>query len=94
MSIAHPDVLTGASTVAEADPADGAEQYRTSDGPCVACVTSHALDDDRPKRGTVRWEVTRTGRLTTGVAVSFECPNGHSSEDDPALLKAFRRRLF
>jgi hypothetical protein len=57
-------------------------------------VTSHALDDDRPKRGTVRWAVRRTGRLTTGVAVAFECPNGHSSEDDPALLKAFRRRLF
>jgi hypothetical protein len=80
--------------LAEPDLADGAVDHRTSEGPCVACVTSHGLDDDRPKRGTVRWEVRRTGRLTTGVAVAFECPNGHSSEDDPALLKAFRRRLF
>jgi hypothetical protein len=65
-----------------------------TEGPCVVCLTTHSLDDDRPKLGSVRWAVRRTGRLLTGVPVAFQCVNGHSSEDDPALLKAFTRRLF
>lgn len=73
---------------------DDAVSYRTGEGPCVVCMTSRPLDDDEPNYGTVRWELRRTGRLTVGVAVGFDCPNGHSSETDPALLKAFRRRVF
>jgi hypothetical protein len=76
-------------------PADtGAVEIRTSDAPCVVCVTSCSLDNDRPRPGVVRWAVRRQGRLSIGRPIAFDCPNGHSSEDDPALLKAFRSRLF
>jgi hypothetical protein len=79
--------------VAVADSAQSTA-YRTTEGPCIVCVIDRSLDDDRPRLGTVGWAVTTSGRLTSGVPVSFRCPNGHSSEDDPALLKAFRSRLF
>jgi hypothetical protein len=76
-------------------PADaGQVEYRTTDGACLVCVTSRSLDDDTPKLGTVRWEIHVEGRLNRGRAVGFECRHGHSSEDDPALLKAFPSRLF
>jgi hypothetical protein len=67
---------------------------RTTEGPCITCVLSHSLDDDRPKLGTVTWVVRQVGRLATGIPTHFGCPNGHTSDDDPALLKAFQSRLF
>ena len=73
---------------------DSAVTYRTTEGPCLSCVLSHSLDDLRPKLGSVTWAVRRTGRLATGTPTSFACPNGHTSDDDPALLKAFQSRLF
>lgn len=62
--------------------------------PCPACMTTLSLDDERPKRGTVRWELIAHARLKIGTAVTFECPEGHFSEDDPQLLKAFPSRRF
>jgi hypothetical protein len=70
-----------------------AEQL-TTEGRCPVCVLTLPLDDDRPRVGTVSWEISPSDRVRIGVAVRFECPNGHSSEDDPALLKAFRSRRF
>jgi hypothetical protein len=76
------------------DVADSTVEHRTTEGPCISCVLAHPLDDDRPKLGTVTWVLRRTGRLTTGVSIKFECPDGHRSDEDPALLKSFRSRLF
>ena len=69
--------------------------YRTTEGRCVVCLTIRSLDDDRPTLGTVRWKITaHDSGLKIGTAVSFLCLNGHSSEDDPELLKAFPSRRF
>ena len=88
-------ITKGMTTVAPdvAGAQDGIEQ-RTTEAPCLVCVTTASLDDERPKTGTVQWEVTARFRLKTGTAVRFECPNGHSSAADPELLKAFPPRLF
>ncbi len=61
---------------------------------CPLCVITLPLDDDRPRTGTVHWEVHERPHARIGVAVRFECPNGHSSLDDPAVLKVFRSRRF
>ena len=82
------------SAIAESPVERGVVEHVTTDGACLECVTSRSLDDERPKLGTVRWEVREEGRLRRGRAIGFECRNGHSSEDDPALLKAFPSRLF
>jgi hypothetical protein len=73
---------------------DSAVTSRTTTGPCLTCLLTRSLDDDRSALGSVTWAVRRVGRLVTGIATDFTCPNGHTSEDDPALLKAFRSRLF
>jgi hypothetical protein len=52
------------------------------------------LDDERSRTGTVQWELITTPRIRIGVAVDFECPNGHRAVDDAQLLKAFRSRRF
>jgi hypothetical protein len=82
------------SGLTEVASAAGTTGYRTTEGPCPVCVFASSLDDDEPKLGTVRWELRRRGRLTTGVAVDFHCRNGHTSDDDRGLLKAFPSRLF
>jgi len=81
------------STVAVTD-VSAAVEYRTTEGRCLVCVTTLSLDDDRPKMGTVRWRVVARGRVQLGTDVSFDCPNGHSSNVDPRLLKAFPSRRF
>jgi hypothetical protein len=53
-----------------------------------------SLDDDQPKFGTVRWKIVAHARLKLGTAVNFDCPKGHSSDEDPHLLKAFPSRRF
>jgi hypothetical protein len=68
--------------------------YRTTELPCVICLTTMSLDDDRPKLGTVRWQVSPYFGLKRGTAISFHCAQGHSSESDPELLKAFPSRTF
>ena len=73
---------------------DGALEDRATDEPCLECILSRSWDDDTPSSGRVRWSLRRTGRLTIGTPISFECSQGHSSDADPALLKAFRSRLF
>ncbi len=69
-------------------------EYRTTERPCVVCLTTLSLDDDQPKFGTLRWEIAPYFGLKRGKAVGFECPQGHTSEDDPELLKAFPSRTF
>jgi hypothetical protein len=71
-----------------------ATEYCTTEVPCLVCVTTLSLDDDQPKFGTVRWKVVARASLKLGTAVSFDCPNGHSSDLDPHLLKAFPSRRF
>ncbi|MGY1807691.1 hypothetical protein ACI8AF_10000 [Blastococcus sp. SYSU D00669] len=61
---------------------------------CPACVMTLDLDDDRPRLGMVRWKLAGDDRLLVGTAVQFFCANGHSSEEDPELLRAFRSRRF
>jgi hypothetical protein len=61
---------------------------------CPACVVTLDLDDERPRLGMVRWKVVGDDRLRVGTAVQFDCANGHSSEDDGDLLRAFPRRRF
>ncbi len=70
------------------------DEYRTTETPCLVCMTTLSLDDEKPRTGAVRWRVARERGLTMGSAVSFDCPNGHSSDEDPELLKAFPRRRF
>ena len=82
------------SAVADAPDSAPAVEYRTTEVRCMVCVTTLSLDDDRPKVGTVRWKVVTHGRLKLGTAVSFDCPNGHSSDVEPHLLKAFPSRRF
>ena len=69
-------------------------EYRSTSVPCPLCVMTRPLDDERPRTGTVRWKILSTARLKIGIAVHFECPDAHLSEDDPQLLKAFPSRLF
>jgi hypothetical protein len=68
--------------------------YRTTERPCVVCLTTLSLDDEQPKTGTVRWHVSPHFGLERGKAVGFECLQGHTSEDDPELLRAFPSRTF
>jgi hypothetical protein len=67
-------------------------EFVTTASRCPACVLTLALDDDRPRLGLVHWTIK--GPLRVGTAVHFVCPNGHTSEDDPDLLKAFHSRRF
>ena len=60
--------------------------------PCPVCMTTLSLDDEQSRMGTVRWEISPHARLKVGTAVAFECPNGHSSQQEPNLLKAFPSR--
>lgn len=70
-------------------------EYRTTERRCMVCLTTRALDDERPSLGTVRWRIVPSGSgVRIGTAVSYECLDGHSSEDDPQLLKAFPSRRF
>ncbi len=71
-----------------------ADDYRTTEATCLACVTTLSLDDDEPKLGTVSWRIASGARWGVGVAVSFQCRRGHSSNDDAQLLKAFPSRRF
>ena len=61
---------------------------------CPVCVITLPFEDERPRVGTVTWEIPPHPVVRIGVAVRFECPNGHCSDDDPGLLKAFRSRRF
>lgn len=80
-----------AEDVAETDLVTG---FRTTELPCVVCLTTMSLDDEQPKLGTVRWQVSPYFGLRRGKAVGFSCPQGHSSDGDPELLKAFPSRTF
>ena len=82
------------SSVADVSETEALAECRTTEVPCLVCVMSLSLDDDQPKVGRVRWKVVANSRLKMGTAVSFECPQGHSSEADPELLKAFPPRRF
>ena len=82
------------SSVAEVFAVEAPAEYRTTWAPCLICVTTLSLDNDQPKTGKVRWKVVPNVRLQIGIAVSFECPQGHSSEADPQLLTAFPPRRF
>jgi hypothetical protein len=85
MTSRAPDVSTEEGTV----------EYRTTERRCLVCLTTRSLDDDRPALGTVRWRVViRPLGVNIGTAVGFECLNGHSSEEDPQLVKAFPSRRF
>jgi hypothetical protein len=74
--------------------ADDLAEYTDTELPCVVCLTTMSLDDDQPKTGTVRWQITPYFGLKRGRAIAFHCPQGHSSEVDPQLLKAFPSRTF
>jgi hypothetical protein len=85
------DILDDASAT---DRDQASTEVRTTEMPCMVCLTTISLDDDRPRFGTVRWEVFQYFRLRRGRALSFHCPQGHSSDGDPDLLKAFPSRTF
>ncbi len=82
------------SAVAEVPGAAATVEYRTTEVRCLVCATTRSLDDDQPKIGTVRWKIVAHAELHLGTAVSFDCPNGHSSDADPHLLKSFPSRRF
>jgi hypothetical protein len=73
---------------------DPVPEYRTTEQPCVVCLTTMSLDDERPKMGTVRWRVDPYFGLKRGKAVGFRCRQGHSDESDADLLRAFPSRTF
>lgn len=81
--------------LAEVSAAANPVERREAPARCPVCVMTLPLDDERPKMGTVRWKIVSAGRgLRIGTAESFACPNGHTSDDDPELLKAFLSRRF
>ena len=82
------------SHVAAVSESEAAYEYRTTEMPCLICMTALPMDDEQSRVGVVRWRVASDPGLRMGTAVSFECPNGHSSNDDPELLRAFPRRRF
>jgi hypothetical protein len=82
------------SAVIEVPGAEVTVEYRATEVRCLVCVTTRSLDDDQPKIGTVRWRIVVHGGLHLGTAVSFHCPDGHSSDADPQLLKGFPSRRF
>ncbi len=82
------------SSVADVAEGEAPAECRTTEVPCLVCVMTLSLDDDQPKTGIVRWNIVPHFRLKMGTAVSFECPQGHSSKADPELLKAFPSRRF
>jgi len=82
------------SSVADVSATEAAYEYRTTETPCLICMTTLPMDDEQSRNGVVRWRITPDSGPRLGTAVSFECPNGHSSTDDPDLLKAFPRRRF
>lgn len=79
---------------AEAAAVEAQPDYVTTQMPCVVCLTTMSLDDEQPKLGTVGWRVAPYFGLRRGTAISFRCPQGHCSEDDPDLLRAFPSRLL
>jgi hypothetical protein len=84
-------------TAGIAEVSAGAEvaELRTAQARCPVCVMTLSLDDEQPKIGTVHWRIVSARHgLRIGTAEGFECPNGHSSADDPQLLKAFPSRRF
>jgi hypothetical protein len=82
------------SSVADVSATEAAHEHLTTKAPCLICMTTLALDDERSRVGVVRWSIASILGLRMGTAVGFECPNGHSSSDDPELLRAFPRRRF
>lgn len=69
-------------------------EYRTTTLMCPTCEVTMPLDHPRQQPGEVRWEITQYWGGKKGKAVSFRCPNGHSSESDPQLLRHFPQRDF
>ena len=88
------DSPTMTSSIADVSETEAADECRTTEMPCLICMTTLSLDDEQSRLGTVRWKISPDLGPRMGTAVSFECPNGHSSNDDPELLKAFPRRRF
>ncbi len=86
------DKPTMTSSVADVPETEVAHEYRTTEAPCVVCMTALPMDDERLRVGVVRWRIASNSGPRMSMAVGFECPNGHSSTDDPELLKAFPRR--
>jgi hypothetical protein len=82
------------SSVADVANDEGTVEHQTTTRRCLTCLITRSLDDDQPALGTVRWKVTSRDRIKVGIAVSFECLNGHSSDEDPDLLKGFPSRRF
>ncbi len=78
--------------VADASETEAAYECRRTEMPCLICMTALPLDDEQSRVGVVRWRIASSVGPRLGTAVSFECPNGHSSNDDPELLRAFPRR--
>ena len=60
-----------ADDVAEAD-----IHFRTTELPCLVCLTTMSLDDDQPKLGTIRWQISPYFGLKRGVAVGFRTDAG------------------
>jgi hypothetical protein len=70
-------------------------EFRTTERRCVTCLTTRSLDDEGPTLGTVRWKISSgDSGVKIGIAVNFQCLNGHTSDDDPQHLKAFPSRRF
>jgi hypothetical protein len=82
------------SRVADVSETEAAYEYRTTEMPCLICMTALPMDDEQSRVGVVGWRIAINVGPRLGTAVSFECPNGHSSNDDPELLRAFPRRRF
>lgn len=88
------DVTAPVEDLTPGPAAEAVSEYRTSQRPCVTCLTTMALDDGRSALGTVRWRLSPYFGLQRGTAVEFRCPQGHSSDTDPELLTAFPSRTF
>lgn len=84
--------MTSGVDLAETETDEG--EYHTTDMPCVVCLTTLSLDDDQPRLGKVRWQLRPYFGLRRGKPVAFSCPQGHSSDADPELPKAFPPRTF
>ena len=82
------------SAVAQASESETNPEYRTTELPCVVCLTTLSLDEEGSKLATVRWEIVPYFGLRLARAIALQCPRGHSSDDEPELLRGYPSRRF
>ena len=67
---------------------------RTTSEWCPSCAATSPSDDPDEGLGVISWRIINSWGRRTGYPVSFECPNGHSSQAVGQLQAWFGIRDF